>query len=129
MKDPSNEVNQKDSTHIVENVKGIALSSYVIYLENSGSMFGYVSSGGTDFVKVVSGLASNSKLSSLNNEFFLINAKIINLGNDKAKFNDALSLKGMNQGDPKDSDLNNMIAEVMGKANDSTITILISDGI
>lgn len=118
----------KDSAS-VEIINTPELSNYIIYLENSGSMFGYVSAGGTDFVKVVSGLASNTKLSSLNNEFFLINAKITNLGNDKAKFNEALSLKGLNQGDPKDSDLNKMIDEVMGKANDSTITILISDGI
>lgn len=105
------------------------VSELIFFMENSGSMFGYVSSGGTDFIKVVSGLVSNSNFSSLKKQFFLINAKTTNLGGNKDKFNSALSLKGMNQGDPRHSDLNNMIDEVMSNANDSTISVLISDGI
>ncbi|MGL6179999.1 MAG: hypothetical protein ACRC13_12470 [Tannerellaceae bacterium] len=105
------------------------LQKYIIYLENSGSMFGYVATGGTNFVKVVSDMASLSKMSNKSREYFLINARTTSLGTDITKFNNTLSPMGMNQGDPKDSDLNKMISEVMGKANDSTITVLITDAI
>lgn len=106
----------------------------VFYLENSGSMFGYVS-GFTQYVDVVSELAEKSEFADQKTprEFYFINGgdklKITPIGNNPAVLEKKLNAKGFNFGDVTKSNLNSMFQIALSKAKKDTISILISDGI
>lgn len=106
----------------------------VFYLENSGSMFGYVN-GFTEYVDVVSGLAYHNKFSEQRTprQFYFVNGGenliLENIGSTPSDLNDKLNLVGYNCGDPSKSNLNSMFQLALSKAINDTISILISDGI
>lgn len=114
--------------------QNMKISKAVFYLENSGSMFGYVK-GFTEYVDVVSGLAYHNKFSEQKTprQFYFVNGgenlKITNIGTDPSDLNDKLNLNGYNCGDPSKSNLNSMFQLALAKAKQDTICILISDGI
>jgi hypothetical protein len=99
-----------------------------IYLENSGSMFGYIS-GGSNFIKVVSTIAGDCDLECSQVNYNLINATTTPLGQNLSSFTNSLSLSGMNKGNTATSDLNNIFEKVLSKAGEGSISCLISDGI
>ncbi|MEG1617590.1 MAG: hypothetical protein RR202_11430 [Bacteroidales bacterium] len=107
----------------------LPITNSIFYLENSGSMLGYVATGGSDFVRSVAEIVSKSDFNDTDKKYFLINAVTTPLGDSKQKFNQALSPTGMRQGNIADSDLVKMISQVMNHANDSSISILITDAI
>jgi len=106
----------------------------VFYLENSGSMFGYVN-GFTEYVDVISELAEKPRFAEekTKREFYFINGgqniRITNIGENPAVLKDKLNLKGFNCGDVSKSNLNSMFQLALSKAKNDTISILISDAI
>lgn len=131
----SNENNQ-DSGAKLEPIEKTErkIGKAVFYLENSGSMFGYVN-GFTEYVDVVSELAYMNKFSDekTSRQFHFVNGgkklKIEDIGNNPSHLNDKLNLKGFDCGDPTKSNLNSMFQLALSKAKKDTISILISDGI
>lgn len=106
----------------------------IFFLENSGSMFGFVN-GFTEYVDVVSELTEKPTFAEEKTlrEFFFVNGdqelKITYIGNNPADLKDKLNVKGFNCGDISKSDLNAMFQLALSKAKKDTISILISDGI
>jgi hypothetical protein len=108
----------------------------VFYLENSGSMFGYVN-GFTEYVDVVSELAEKPRFAEekTRREFYFVNGKnpnlkVNNLGNNPKVLKENLTRKAYEKyGDKDNSDLNSIFQIALSKAKNDTISILISDAI
>lgn len=99
-----------------------------IYLENSGSMFGYVT-GHNDFKSVLAQLTADCELESEQVNYFMINALITSFGSDRINFVNELTKQGMNRGNTAISDLNKMFQIILSNAGEGKVSILISDGI
>lgn len=110
------------------------IGKVVFYLENSESMFGYVK-GFTEYVDVVSELSEKPEFAEqeTRREFNFINGGaqliITPLGNNPAIFKTKLNTAGFNCGDITKSNLNSMFQMALEKAQNDTISILISDAI
>jgi len=107
--------------------------SVSIYVENSGSMYGYVK-GYTDFIDVVNKLVYDDDFvkESVNRKFYFINGdgqKPNKTFSDGQAFLGSMNEKGMKSGNYLTSDLNGMLKSLLAGANGDTVTILISDGI
>ena len=109
------------------------ISKAVFFIENSESMFGYVS-GFTEYVDVISELAEKPSFIEEKTQrvFKFINGgenlKITPISNtDDLKTK--LNKNGFNCGDITKSNLNKMFQRALEKARKDTISILISDGI
>ena len=106
----------------------------VFYLENSGSMFGYVN-GFTEYVDVVSELAEKPRFAEekTSREFYFVNGgqnlKVTNIGSNPTSLKDKLNVNGFNCGDVSKSNLNSMFQLALSRAKNDTISILISDAI
>lgn len=101
-----------------------------VYLENSGSMDGYVK-GQTEFEKIVYNYLVNLKLAKITSELnlFYINSDLLPQQDDVQDFIEKLEptsfrAKGGNRGT---SDISQMIGLIMKETNDSTVSIFISD--
>jgi hypothetical protein len=111
------------------NLKLINQDTAHIYLENSGSMFGYVSGNG-NFSSVVSTIAADCDLSFSKVNYNLVNGKSTNIGTNLASFlKPVADVKAMKVGDPSTSDLNLIFEKILEKAGNGNISMLISDGI
>jgi hypothetical protein len=124
-----------DESKSVESIKGDPISRSTnidtanIYLENSGSMYGYVSGGG-NFSSVISTIAADCDLNFSKVNYNLVNAKFTNFGTDLASFLKPVSdVNYMKVGDPSTSDLNLIFENILEKSGNGNISILISDGI
>jgi len=132
--DSLNSKNPKVNFYDKKEVKNSENSSTVnglvtnIYLENSGSMFGYVS-GNNDFINVVSTIAADCELFSERVNFSMLNATHTQLGVDLQAFLGRLNPQGMSCGSPGTSDLNSMFERMLDETEEGKISILISDGI
>lgn len=108
------------------------LSPYIkLYVENSGSMFGYVSSS-TEFKAAIGKIVHDKDFDFIDMGFNFINGdgKTASKSfNDKRVFEHSLSRAGMKVGDTKTSDLNEMLNTMLTNANDDTVVVFISDGI
>ena len=110
------------------------ISKAVFFIENSESMFGYVS-GFTEYVDVISELAEKPKFAEekTQREFYFINGgdilKVTPIGNNPAVLKKKLNTTGFNCGDKTKSNLNSMFQKALEKARKDTISILISDAI
>lgn len=109
------------------------LQKVTFYLENSESMFGYVS-GITNYVDVVSELAEKPDFvkEDIVREFFFINGTgpvLTPIGDDPLVLKKKLNTTGFRCGDITRSNLNGMFQTALGNAGGGTISILISDGI
>ncbi len=109
------------------------LRKVTFYLENSASMFGYVS-GITRYVDVVSELAEKPDFvkGDIPREFFFINGEgpvITPIGDDPVVLKKKLNTTGFRCGDITRSNLNGMFQTALDHAGEGVITILISDGI
>lgn len=109
-------------------------SPYVkLFVENSGSMFGYVREY-NDFSKVVNSIINDNDFikEDVQRVYYFINGdgKTPNrVFTDGQKFIESMTEGGMKNGDYKTSNLNGMLKTMLSGANGDTITILISDGI
>ncbi len=109
------------------------LRKVTFYLENSQSMFGYVS-GITRYVDVVAELAEKPDFvkEEIPREFFFINGTgpvITPIGDDPVVLKKKLNTSGFRCGDITRSNLNGMFQTVLAQAGEGVISILISDGI
>lgn len=135
-------VKREDRIHNQEEADSISvlteaenkIGKVVFYIENSESMFGYVN-GFTEYVDVVSELSEKPEFAAekTEREFYFINGGSqihkIPLGNNPAVLKTKLSKAGFNCGDITKSNLNSMFQIALEKAQNDTISILISDGI
>jgi hypothetical protein len=101
-----------------------------VYLENSGSMDGYVN-GNTDFKQSVYNYLSDIKISDIATalNLFYINSETIPQGSDIAGFIQTLNpntfrMRGGNRGT---SDISNLINTILSKTDTNHVSILISD--
>lgn len=114
--------------------KSRKIGKAIFYLENSGSMFGYVN-GKTEYVNVVSELAEKPRFAEEKTptEFYFVNGglpiKLTKIGDRPSILKNKLNVNGFNCGDVTKSDLNTMFQKALAKARNDTVTILISDGI
>jgi hypothetical protein len=111
------------------------ISHVSFFIENSGSMFGYVN-GSSSFVNAVNDMAQFSSLVKAGTEFsyFLVSGsghdfKTYPLGNDPNTLKAQLNIKHFRKPSSGSSDLNRMFAMALHKAVSDSISILISDGI
>lgn len=104
-----------------------------IFVENSGSMFGYVK-GYTEFKDVVSKIVYDDDFikENVSRSYYFING-VDGIPNkhfsDGQSFIESLNEGKMSSGNYKTSDLNCMLKTMLAGANGDTVTILISDGI
>ncbi len=117
------------------------ISHVSFYIENSGSMFGYVEEP-TEFVYAVNNLAQYPNLVKAGTPFsyFLISGKkdftnkkdsltVYPIGDNPAVLKSQLTKKGFEKPSSGNSDLTNMFEIALKKARNDSISILISDGI
>ena len=121
----------RDKTPVQTDTQKIKKATF--YLENSESMFGYVSNI-TDYVDVVAELAAQPELvkESTPLDFYFINGDkptLTSIGNDPLVLKNKLNIKGFNCGDITKSNLNAMFQIALENAKNDNISILISDGI
>ena len=103
-----------------------------VYIENSGSMDGYVK-GITEFEQAVYNYLTDIKISDFTNSMnlFYINSDIIPQGSDISDFIEKLepsnfSIRGGNRGT---SDISNVLKSVLSETQKNEIAILVTDGI
>lgn len=106
--------------------------TYKIYVENSGSMNGYVE-GVTEFEQSVYNYLTDIKISGLTDslKMFYINSEIIALDSDIKDFIDKLEpstfkAKGGSMGT---SDISNILKSVLNETKEKEVSILVTDGI
>ncbi len=126
-------INKAVDNKIDESIKR-KLGKAIFYLENSGSMFGYVN-GGTDFVNVITELSEKPRFveEMTPREFFFVNGgnplSINMIGTRPSTLKENLTREGFSRGDVSRSNLTGMFQTALSKAVNDTISILISDGI
>ena len=112
------------------------LRKVIFFIENSGSMLGYVSQA-NEFKNSLVSLAYLPEFDKINKSFYFINGTS-NLnkksriyteyeGNDPEIFKNNLNKKAFSVGDPKFSDLNKMFEIALDSAKEDQISVLISD--
>lgn len=108
------------------------LKKVTFYLENSGSMFGYVN-GSTEYVEVVSELSQKLDWTkdNINTDFYFVNGdnELTNVGNNSSSLKNKLNITDYNCGNIKTSNLTEMFNSALNIAGGENISILISDGI
>jgi hypothetical protein len=119
---------QKSETLILEKV--------IFFIENSGSMFGYVNQS-NEFKNSLVGLAYLPEFDKAEKSFYFINGTSIKLrnskiyinhvGDDPEVFKNQLNPKSFNTGDVKYSDLNKMFEIALDSARGNQISVLVSD--
>jgi len=98
-----------------------------VYVENSGSMAGYVN-GNTDFKKAVYNYLTDIKISGITDtlNLFYINDKPIAKGSDVKDFIEKLK---PNQCVFATSDISNVFESILKSTNNNQISVLVTDGI
>lgn len=127
-----------DTTEVKPDLETIKLSDKigkaVFYLENSGSVFGYVN-GFTEYVQVISDLAYLNIFSDegTSREFNFVNGgeelHITHIGDSPSNLKNNLNVKGFSAGYPSKSNLNEMFKLALDRATNDTVAILVSDGV
>jgi len=107
------------------------LEMITFFIENSGSMFGYVR-GNTEFVSVLTELAQKPDLVRLNTNFdyMFINGRaptVTPIGNTANLLTSRLNPAGFQVGDFGNSNLNAMFEVALANAGGNNVSILISD--
>ncbi len=131
--------NQETSKEVNISKNYTKISHITFYIENSGSMFGYVN-GTTEFVNAVNDLAQFSNLvkDEVPFSYNLISGKmdsqvtrdkltIYPIGDNPSILGSQLTLKGLKKPSSGYSDLKNMFEIALTKARNDSISILISD--
>jgi hypothetical protein len=113
-----------------------ALEKVIFFIENSGSMFGYVNQA-NEFKNSLVGLAYLPEFDKADKSFYFINGTSIALrnsriyinhvGDDPEVFKNDLNQKSFNTGEVKFSDLNKMFEIALDSARGNQISVLVSD--
>jgi len=117
-----------------ESSKIARAKSVVFLLENSASIFGYVSRE-SEYKETIIELSENPELikDGVAKEFFLINGgeklNFIPIGSTREALENNLNEKGFKRGEYTKSNINGMFQFALQKANKDTIVVLVSDGI
>lgn len=107
------------------------LSLVKFYVENSGSIFGYVK-GATEYVDALSDMTQHPDFvhKGIPVDISFVNGKEpIKITPIGSSFGNRLNVSGMTCGQTKYSDLNVMFDTVLANAKNNVITVLVSDGI
>jgi hypothetical protein len=120
-------------TSPVLSVNEVKLRKAIFYIENSESMFGYVSHI-SEYVDVLAELAEKPEfiMDKIPEEFHFVNGTgptVTPIGNNPAVLKNKLNKTGFNCGDITKSNLNGMFQVALKNAVNGAITLLISDGI
>lgn len=114
----------------VEPIPNIKKPIINVYLENSGSIDGYIK-GFTEFEQAVYSYLSDIKISDLTDEMnlFYINSDVIPTENEISDFIEKLEptsfkARGGNRGT---SDISDVLKSILSETNDSTVSIMVSD--
>jgi hypothetical protein len=103
-----------------------------VYIENSGSMNGYVK-GVTEFEQAVYNYLTDIKISGISDSLnlFYINSKVIPQGSDIEDFILKLEPQSFQKkgGDLGTSDIANVLKSVLSETQENEIAILVTDGI
>jgi hypothetical protein len=103
-----------------------------VYIENSGSMDGYVK-GVTEFEQSIYSYLSDISIADVTDELnlFYINSEIIRYGSDIDEFIEKLepSVFRLRGGNRHTSDIANVLRTVLAETKKDTVSILITDGI
>ena len=115
------------------NVPEKKIKKVTYFIENSGSVFGYVRNF-SEYVSAISELSEKPEFVSENTirSFNFINGNDLTinyLGNDPILLKNNLNVRGYNCGDILHSNLNEMFQKALDNCGDGLISILISDGI
>ena len=112
------------------------LEKVTFFIENSGSMFGYVNQA-NEFKNSLVGLAYLPEFDKAGKSFYFINGtsnplknsgiQINYVGDDPEIFKNQLNQKSFNIGDVRFSDLNKMFEIALDSARENQISVLISD--
>lgn len=104
-----------------------------VYIENSGSMDGYVDGGVTEFEDAIHNYLVDMQLSKVTDSLnlFYINSQIIPQGSDVSAFIKDLTpasfrAKGGNRGT---SDIADVLKKVLSETDENDISIMVTDGI
>lgn len=139
-RDPKDRASKTESETIIiepksDTINEIAIETkpaYKIYVENSGSMNGYVE-GVTEFEQSVYNYLTDIKISGLTDslKMFYINSQIITWDSDIKDFIDKLEpstfkAKGGSLGT---SDISNILKSVLNETKEKEVSILVTDGI
>jgi hypothetical protein len=100
------------------------------YLENSGSVDGYLSTQGSNFHLTVSRLAFALSSLSETQQYYFANTTIHPLEvNQPSEFIDLLNQNDIRVGDRSISKLNDLLDEILSRSTDHHLSAFISDGI
>ncbi|NDV65646.1 hypothetical protein [Bacteroides sp. 224] len=101
-----------------------------VYIENSGSMDGYVA-GATDFKHAVYSYLSDIKISNITKEInlFYINSEVVPYGNDISDFIEKLDPNSfrIRGGNRNTSDISNVLKAILQETEENKISIFVSD--
>ena len=100
-----------------------------LYLENSGSMFGYVEPSSSRYKLAVNELYYSLKSRSDSIHISTINEQVLSAGWNRDDFIQKLSKESLDRGKPESSDISEMFLEALKKVEKDAVSILISDGI
>ena len=127
---------QKNDTIPVIKEKTAVLEKVTFFIENSGSMFGFVNQA-NEFKNSLVGLAYLPEFDKVLKSFYFINGtsnplrnsgiQINYFSNDPEVFKNRLNQKSFNIGDVRFSDLNKMFEIALDSAKDNQISVLVSD--
>jgi hypothetical protein len=128
---------KNDSIPVIKEKTAVTeLGKVTFFIENSGSMFGYVNQA-NEFKNSLVGLAYLPEFDKALKSFYFINGtsnplrnsgiQINYVGNDPEVFKNRLNQKSFNTGDVRFSDLNKMFEIALDSAKDNQISVLVSD--
>ncbi len=114
---------------VADDVKDTTVPTKVnFYVENSGSMYGYVQ-GGTQFKDVLEHLLVMAKDTYGQPGIQFINAKVVDtgLGDDVEDFCLRLNPVTMKQGNTSSSNINSIFSQILERTDENTVSVLFSD--
>lgn len=99
-----------------------------IYIENSGSMDGYVN-GNTEFKDAIDHVLVMLNTTYGSPEISFVNSQILptGLSKDITQFSRQLSPSSLHVGDTGSSNINNIFNMILNKTDDNTVSVLVSD--
>ena len=118
------EVNSKEVKSSISNIK----PTIKVFIENSGSMDGYMCPG-SQLKDAVYDYVSEVNRSSSSTELYYINSQVIPYKGNLRSYIQDLTPTSFHQagGNTTSTDLGNIIANVLSSVNDSTVSIFVSD--
>lgn len=123
--------NGKSETKIAIKTPNIDKIKVNVYIENSGSMNGYINASNSEFKQCIGSLLTDLpyKFNKDSIEVFYINEQIYKQadGNKLNDFINNISNKTFNVGKTTSSDINKIFGMILEKTNKNTISILYSD--